>query len=538
MRRTLGKAPRTPAWGERRSRGDETTDAKIGGTQVPEDCKSRGARQDAASDDDNPTPPASRARRHHTLAFLALTLSGLAGLGLWLSSPGATPTQGPLPDLEAARPTFHLGSLQPSTVATIEAEAVPLPIGRTLTIEKGQTLLKVLDDVGISKAEALQAVSALQDVYSPRKIKAGQAIRIALASDGNTATLPGGEATEGSRDGGALKLLSLAFQPSLEQDIRVVRGDGTTEFVATAIERPLTREIVGGAGVIDSSLFTAGQRAGVPTPVIIELIRAFSYEVDFQREVREADDFELLYESHYDEHGKLAKTGAVIFAGLTLSGRLLELYRFTPKSGRPDYFDPSGLSVRRALLRTPVDGARMSSGFGMRKHPILGYSKMHRGIDFAAPAGTPVFAAGDGTVVEAGRKGAYGNYLRIRHSGGYQTAYAHMNRTAAGIAAGKHVGQGQVIGYVGSTGRATGPHLHYEVLANNQQIDPAGLMLPSGEKLAGEDLKAFKAAKARIDRLRDQRPTALQLVEAVCGAAPAIASLETADGEAARRRGC
>ncbi len=488
---------------------------------MPEDCKTRGACHDAAPDDDTATSPAPRANHHGTLAFLALTLSGLAGLGLWLTSPGATPTRGPLPDLEAAQPSFQLGSLQPSTVATIEAEAVPLPIGRTLTIEKGQTLLKVLGAAGVSKAEALQAVSALEDVYSPRQIKAGQAIRIALASDGD-----------------GPKLLSLAFQPSLEQDIRVVRGDGTADFVATAIERPLTREIVGGAGVIDSSLFVAGQRAGVPTPVIIELIRAFSYEVDFQREVREADDFELLYESHYDENGKLAKTGAVIFAGLTLSGRRLELYRFTPKSGRPDYFDPDGLSVRRALLRTPIDGARVSSGFGMRKHPILGYSKMHRGIDFAAPTGTPIFAAGDGTVVEAGPKGSYGTYLRIRHGSGYETAYAHMSRIAAGIASGKRVDQGQVIGYVGSTGRSTGPHLHYEVLANNQQIDPAGLKLPSGEKLTGEDLKAFRAARARIDRLRDQRPADLLLAQTACDRAPAAAGDGLTGFAAAKRRSC
>ncbi len=255
-------------------------------------------------------------------------------------------------------------------------------------------------------------------------------------------------------------------------------------------------------GFHETYRFQAGQEAGVPTPVMIELIHAFSYDVDFQREVRKADNFELLYESHYDAGGNLAKTGAVIYAALTLSGRQLELYRFMPKSGLTDYFDAQGQSVRKALLRTPVDGARVSSRFGMRKHPILGYSKMHQGVDFAAPRGTPVFAAGDGVIAQSGRNGGYGKYVRIRHTSNYHTAYAHLQKFAKGQKSGQRVKQGDIIGYVGSTGRSTGPHLHYEVLKNGRQVNPTELKLPKGEKLRGADLKAFVKERARTDRLR------------------------------------
>jgi len=181
----------------------------------------------------------------------------------------------------------------------------------------------------------------------------------------------------------------------------------------------------------------------------------------------------------------------------------IEVYRFTPSDGRTDYFKPNGESIRRALLRTPIDGARISSGFGMRKHPILGYSRMHKGIDFAAPTGTPIFAAGDGVITQIGRNGGYGNYIRIRHNSRYSTAYAHISRFAKGIRKGSRVRQGQVIAYVGSTGRSTGPHLHYEVLVEGKQTNPRSIKLPTGQILEGEDLKAFQAAKTEIDRLRN-----------------------------------
>lgn len=526
-----------------------------GGTQVPGDCGTHDVEVTDAerdhthtnSDDGTglaPAAAAAPARRswlktgpcaRATVGLASVILPALGGLGLWLSSPNATPTQGPLPDLEANLPGSYLTAVQPSAVASIEAEAAPQQIGREVTLNQGDTLLKVLLGMEVSRSDALQAINALEEVFDPRQMRSGQSIRVALApsqtgqssgqSDGEAAGRTPETRTDGARttgetaangDAAGLRLVSLAFQPSAERDIRVDRDDDSQYFVANAIDRQLFREIVGGSGIIQSSLFTAGQHADVPTPVMIELIRAFSYDVDFQREVRQADDFELLYESHYDEDGNLAKTGAVIYAGLTLSGRRLELYRFTPKSGNTDYFHPDGVSVRRALLRTPVDGARVSSGYGMRMHPILGYSKMHRGVDFAAPTGTPVYAAGDGIVEVAGRKGAYGNYIRLRHFADYRTAYAHLSRYARGIKPGTRVKQGQVIGYVGSTGRSTGPHLHYEVLRGTEQLNPANLKLPDGERLKGEDLQAFQAARARIDRLRNAGPERTLLVQASC----------------------
>jgi len=180
----------------------------------------------------------------------------------------------------------------------------------------------------------------------------------------------------------------------------------------------------------------------------------------------------------------------------------MEIFLHSPSEGEADYFDPKGQSVRKALLRTPIDGARISSGYGKRRHPILGYNKMHRGVDFSAPRGTPVYAAGKGVVEYASRNGAYGKYIRIRHGGEFKTAYAHLKGYAKGIARGKRVKQGQVIGYVGSTGRSTGPHLHYEVLRNGKQTNPRNMKLPAGPKLAGQSLESFQAARVEIDRMR------------------------------------
>ena len=196
--------------------------------------------------------------------------------------------------------------------------------------------------------------------------------------------------------------------------------------------------------------------------------------------------------------------GDLLYAGLSLSGEILDAFRFEPEDGEVEYFDRTGRSLRKFLLRTPVDGARLSSTFGMRRHPILGYSRMHKGVDFAAPSGTPIYAAGSGRVVAAGRNGGYGNYIRVRHSGEYSTAYAHLSRFAKGIRPGQRVRQGQVIGYVGTTGRSTGPHLHYEVLRNDQQINPLEIKQPPTTQLAGADLERFNEEVARIDRLRGE----------------------------------
>ena len=270
--------------------------------------------------------------------------------------------------------------------------------------------------------------------------------------------------------------------------------------------RPTDRSIASWcatAGTIDDSLYLAAERADLPQEVTAELIKLFSWDVDFQRDLRPGDAFETLYDEVSLEDGSGAvRGGDLLYGALTLSGTVLGAYRFELEDGDVEYFDRNGKSLRKFLLRTPVDGARISSRFGMRMHPILGYSLMHKGVDFAAPTGTPIYAAGNGRVVVAGRNGGYGNYVRIRHTGEYSTAYAHMLRFANGIAPGRRVSQGQVIGYIGTTGRSTGPHLHYEVLRDDAQINPMSVKQAPNSQLAGADLKRFQQEVERIDRLR------------------------------------
>ncbi|HEY5598186.1 MAG TPA: peptidoglycan DD-metalloendopeptidase family protein [Kiloniellales bacterium] len=371
-------------------------------------------------------------------------------------------------------------------------------ISRDLRVASGDTLMAMLTGAGVARQEAFEAIAALRDVFNPRSLRPGQEIRLELGTES-----PAAEP----------RLLSLALQPDVERDVRVA-WSAEAGYVAEAVARPLRQTTALAAGSIESNLSADAAAAGVPLPVLTDLIRIFSFDVDFQRDIQPGDGFEVLYDAKLEPDGSLAKTGDVLYAALTLSGKRLELYGYTPKSGVSDFFDTKGQSVRKTLMRTPIDGARLSSRFGMRKHPILGYTRMHRGTDFAAPAGTPIYAAGDGTIQSAGRKGAYGKYVRIRHNSTYDTAYAHMSRIATGMRAGARVRQGQIIGYVGTTGRSTGPHLHYEVLVNGKQVNPSKIKLASGEKLKGDDLANFHDRRAEIDALRGAGPNVTQTVKA------------------------
>jgi murein DD-endopeptidase MepM/ murein hydrolase activator NlpD len=355
-------------------------------------------------------------------------------------------------------------------------------------VRRGDTLSNILDRARIDAAEAHAVVQSLRGVYDPRDLKVGQELLITA---------------EDERDEGTpRRLVGLALDLDFEHQIQIRRGpDGS--YSASKQERPHRRELVIRAGTIDDSLFLSADRAAVPRSITIDLIRLFSWDVDFQRDIRAGDGFEALFEEVSLEHDTSAvRGGDLLYAGLTLSGEVLDAFRFEPEDGEVEYFDRTGKSLRKFLLRTPVDGARLSSRFGMRRHPILGYSLMHKGIDFAAPKGTPIFAAGSGRVVAAGRNGGYGNYIRLRHSGEYSTAYAHLSRFAKGIRPGQRVRQGQVIGYIGTTGRSTGPHLHYEVLRNDKQTNPLDVKQPPNTQLAGADLERFSQEVARIDRLR------------------------------------
>ena len=369
-------------------------------------------------------------------------------------------------------------------------------VQQIIKVEKGDTLMSVLSDAGISKDEAHAAIAALSATFSPRALKPGQPIKLMLASDDPAEA--NGATTEEQQ---GLHLVALTLEPSVERQLELTR-DQAGNFSVQSKNVPLDIETTRAAGVIQSSLFEAGQAEGVPIAIMTEMIRAFSYDVDFQRDLQPGDRFEIVYDRYLNDAGDLAKTGNIAFASLTLSGRELRLYRYSLPDGRVEWFNPKGDSVRKALLRTPIDGAKITSGFGMRLHPILGYSRMHKGIDFGAPMGTPIFAAGDGVIAQIGPYAGYGNYVRIKHNAIYGTAYGHISRFAGGLRVGSRVHQGQVIAYVGMTGEATGPHLHFEVLVNGKQINPQSVKLPTGEKLQGKELKSFLAYAASIDRQR------------------------------------
>lgn len=440
-------------------------------------------------------PPArivnpNRLRRAISKASATLFATGLAG-SVWYGGHMTTPVDAA--DLHSLGQAGLQASRQADQDGPARQLAVtpPEPVERVVEVQRGDTLMGLLISAGVAREEAHHAITALEEVFAPRELMPGQEIRLNLAVDSGRFVSP---ATP--------QLVSLSLQPSLERNVSVTRGlDGG--FIAEAIERPLTTKVALTGSRIDSSLFEAAEASHLPPAVFSEVIKAFSYDVDFQRDLQPGDTYEVVYERIEDEDGNLARTGEVLFASLTLSGKTVAIYRYTDRDGFTDFYDAQGRSLRKALLQTPIDGARISSGFGMRKHPILGYSKMHKGVDFAAPTGTPIYAAGNGTIVKIGRNGGYGNYIQIKHANGHATAYAHLSKFAKGLKVGSRVKQGDVIAYVGSTGRSTGPHLHYEVLVNGKQVNPKNIKLPAGTALAGAELKRFQSRRDEIDALRN-----------------------------------
>lgn len=379
----------------------------------------------------------------------------------------------------AAAATLKTRTGQPSSAETSGFEGAsglaPGPYEKTVRVKSGNTLSGLLTAAGIDRVEAADIVNAFSGAFDPRKIRAGQEITLRFTI---------------SEDKAADRFAGLSYRPT-KLDVITVRRDADG-YTARSEEQSLTTVLHQATGRIDDSLYMAGVRANLPVPVLIKLIRAYSWDVDFQRSIRKGDRFAVMYEARHDSTGAVIVYGDILFAELELSGDTLPLYRFTTGKGVTDYYDDKGRSAKKALMRTPIDGARLSSGFGNRKHPVLGYNKMHKGVDFAAARGTPIYAAGDGAVMFAGRKGGYGNFVKIRHNGEYSTAYAHMKGFAKGIKSGRRVRQGQVIGYVGSTGRSTGPHLHYEILKNGVQVNPMKVKMPSGHNLDDANLANFQ----------------------------------------------
>lgn len=405
--------------------------------------------------------------------------------------PASTPVHAGKSDGSISVRPISLGN--PTTAATLATRLPTLPTDplfrpmvydREFKIGRGETLAQLLRRAGIETNEANAALSALFKHVNARKLKAGEIVT----------------ATFRTRPGDVESGDFLALAVNLDKTDFVLakrKADGT--FDARKMEHAFVRELARAKSTINQSLYVAGVNAGLPLPVLVDLIRLYSWDVDFQRDIRKGDGFEVMYERFNNEEGDYSHTGTILFAAMTLSGKHYTLYRHTTVDGTVDYFNDRGQSAKKALMRTPINGARLSSGFGKRRHPILGYTKVHKGADFAAPKGTPIYAAGNGTVDYAGWKGAYGKYVRIRHNSEYSTAYAHMSgiRTKRG----RRVTQGQVIGYVGTTGRSTGAHLHYEILKNSRQVNPLKVRMPSGIKLKGTELARFQTTRTKTDKI-------------------------------------
>ncbi|WP_372624861.1 M23 family metallopeptidase [Falsiroseomonas sp.] len=343
-----------------------------------------------------------------------------------------------------------------------------------LVVQSGDTLEGLLTGAGIARTEAHGAVSALVQHFPPKALRPGHELVIRV---------------DPARDDA---LVELEIEPAPGRTIHVrLQGE---QWEAEEIVAPQQRMLAMATGAIEGGLLPSATAAGVPAGLALSLIRVLGHQIDFQRDIQPGDRFSILFERFRGDDGALLGHGRVLQAELILSGRRLAFWRHEMRDGTTDWFDAAGKSLRRAFLRTPLDGARISSGFGMRNHPVLGFTRMHRGTDFAAPAGTPVYAAANGTVMSARHEGAYGRIVRLRHAGGVETRYAHLSRFARGIAPGRRVRQGSVIGAVGSTGLSTGPHLHYEVVIAGRAVNPAQQTARSVQ-LEGRELAAFQAAR-------------------------------------------
>ena len=298
------------------------------------------------------------------------------------------------------------------------------------------------------------------------------------------------------------KIEKFIVELNKKKEVHYERDHKKNIFNSKILEKELTKLIAYKESIITNSLYQSALSLKIEPNIIIEFARLYGFQVDFQRDIWKNDSFQIIYEEFINNNGKIIDTGEIIFANLNLQDSDLQLYKYEYEKDKIDYFDENGKSIKKTLMKTPINGARLSSSYGKRKHPILGYTKMHTGTDFAAPSGTPIMASGDGKVTKAGWCGGGGNCVKIKHNSTYQTVYAHMSKFGRGIKKGARVKQGQIIGYVGSTGLSTGPHLHYEVIENGRKVNSQKLKLPSGKILKGKERKDFEVSKIKIDVLK------------------------------------
>ena len=352
-------------------------------------------------------------------------------------------------------------------------------------VKSGETFDKILNNYSINKEDIIIIKNKLSKKVNLNKLNTKQNIKFSLDQTNN-------------------RIKEFIFQISNTEKISLKRNIEDDKFSQKISSIKLKKKIIYKENIILQSLYKAATDQNIPANTIVEFARIYGFQVDFQRDIRKQDKFQIMYEVFLNENKKIIETGEILFANLKLSGENNSLYYFDIE-GSEGHYDKNGKSVQKALMKTPINGARLSSSFGMRKHPIDGYNKMHRGTDFAAPEGTPIMASGNGIIKKAGWCGGGGNCVKIRHNSTYQTIYAHMLKFARGIKAGVRVKQGQTIGYVGSTGKSTGPHLHYEVIVNGKKINSQKLKLPSGKILKGKERKLFETNKIKLDVLKSEK---------------------------------
>ena len=355
----------------------------------------------------------------------------------------------------------------------------------THKVNPGETFDSILEEYSINKSEISNIKNKLSKKINLNKLKTNQKIEFTIDQKNNL-------------------VKEFIFKISNKEKIYLTKNTETDEFNQKVLVTKLKKNILYKENIILRSLYKSALDKKMPVNIIIEFAGIYGFQVDFQRDIRKRDSFQIMYEVFIDDNGREIEAGRILFANLNLSGQDNSLYYFDSKKSEGHY-DKNGKSIKKALMKTPINGARLSSPFGMRKHPIDGFNKMHRGTDFAAPMGTPIMASGDGLIKKAGWCGGGGNCVVIKHNNTYQTVYAHMSKFAKGIRSGVRVKQGQTIGYVGSTGKSTGPHLHYEVIVNGKKINSQKLKLPSGKILKGDERKVFETQKIKLDVLKSEK---------------------------------
>ena len=351
-------------------------------------------------------------------------------------------------------------------------------------IKKGDTIQKILKKYKIKNIEIDKVISSYKKYGNPNQLLVGNKIDITIKKSAETKNN---------------SIVKFSVPTTKSTTVSITKNE-ENKIIAKKIITKLYKKKVLSENIIQNNLYSAATEVNITPDIIIEFARIFGFEIDFQRDIRKEDYFKILYEKYFDEHGEFIKTGSIFYAHMMVNGREISLYKFGQDKDY-GYFDTNGKSVEKALMKTPINGARLSSPFGMRKHPILGFNKMHKGTDFAAPMGTPIMASGSGTIIRAKWCGGGGNCVKIKHNSTYETVYAHMKNFAKGIKVGKKVKQGQIIGYVGSTGMSTGPHLHYEVIVNGKKVNSQTLKLPSGKVLKNDERKQFEIHRIKTDVL-------------------------------------